>query len=242
MRTFIFIVFALCVASTAQSQLQSWNETPSSIGGPFKNFNVYSSNTALNGSFVNFNNQNNTKGKRYLFDNWATGIVIDADGNKIDSDSFYYNVDKIENNLLVTRDKKAIISVYKTQVNSFSLSDGKSTVTYDRVSYIDPNQLLILVAKNDKYSFYKLPKTKFIKSNYYTNGITESGNQFDEYKDEAVYYIATPADKKFVKVDLKKKSLKPAFANDEAKFNEYFSKNTGDINEDYIIGLVEYMK
>src|ERR1051326_4995385 len=81
---------------------QGWSDpTPGGTTGPFHNFNVYSHNTAWDGSYVNFNSIENTKGNRYLFDGWAKGNIITSKGDVIANDSFYYNLDKMSNTLLV---------------------------------------------------------------------------------------------------------------------------------------------
>src|SRR5690348_14621936 len=108
-KIFLLLAVSLFLGIIAKSQ---WTDPqPGGSIGPFKNFNVYTHNTALDGSFVNFNSIENTKGKRYLFDDWAKGSVITPKGELVNADSLYYNFDKMSNLLLITADKKNIIAV-----------------------------------------------------------------------------------------------------------------------------------
>ena len=85
----------------------------------------------------------------------------------------------------------------KKEIGTFTLTDGKQEYTFEPVDIINPLQFFAVLAKNDKYALYKLIKTKFIKADYHTNGLSESGNTYDEYKDEADYYIVSIPEKKF---------------------------------------------
>jgi hypothetical protein len=203
---------------------------------------MYSYNNALTGTFTSFNNADNTKGKRYLFDSWAKGKVTNAEGAVVVNDSFYYNLDKIQNDLIVKTGSQRIIVVDKKEIGTFTITDGKQEYTFERVDFIKPMQFFVVVAKNDKYALYKFIKTTFIKSDYHTNGLSESGKPYDEYKDEMDYYIATIADQKFQQFDLKKKSIRSAFGSISNKTEDFFSQHKSDaIDEDFLKNLVNYI-
>jgi hypothetical protein len=61
-----------------------------------------------------------------------------------------------------------------------------------------------LIAKGTKYAVYKLTTTKFVKSNYHTDGVTLTGNPYDEYIDKHKYYLVTPGNKSELIKTLKK--------------------------------------
>jgi hypothetical protein len=67
-----------------------------------------------------------------------------------------------------------------------------------------------------------------------------TGNHYDEYADENTYYVVGKTGVP-QKITLKKKSLKEAFSADPAKLNQYFSTNDGDIDDNYLKNLGDYM-
>ena len=88
-------------------------------------------------------------------------------------------------------------------------------------------------------SLYKSIKTKFEKADYTTNGMVETGKNYDEYVDEATYYVLPAGEKQVVTVELKKKSIKGAFPNEQEKVNSYLSDHRNDfINESFLIGFI----
>jgi hypothetical protein len=220
----------------------TWSDVrPAGNMGTFRNFNYYTHNTAMDGSFVNFND-NNSKGRRYLFDGWAKGKVITSTGYVIASDSIDYNFDKMNSSLLVTTNKKDIIEVNRNDISAFVLNDEKNTYEFERVDAIDVQSFLeVVTKKNDGYILYKSVKTIFEKANYQTNGISESGHTYDLYTDEFKYYVVLPDGKEFRSISLKSKSIKEAFAND-AKAIEYISAHKSDIiDEKFIKSMVEQL-
>src|SRR5437870_2401035 len=99
MNTKFFLTAAFCFLVTIINCQTTWTDTRPGGATSFHNFNMYSFNNALSGQFTNFNNTENTKGKRYLFDNWVKGNVINAQGATVVNDSFFYNLDKVQNDL-----------------------------------------------------------------------------------------------------------------------------------------------
>lgn len=242
-RIFLFTMIVLSVnISKGQHSLPGWHESGPSGLSQFKNFNVYTHNTALDGSYVNFNAIENTKGRRYLFDGWATGKVFTTNGQVFDSDSMFYNMDKMNSDLLVTTDKKNIIAVNKADIKSFILSDGKVTYTFDRIDVINPQGLLqVLVKKDNGYTLYRSITTKFQKADYHTDGLMESGKPYDEYSDQYKYFVVFPDGKGYKQVNLKGKSIKDVFKADP-KSGEFFDSNKVlPVNEEYLISLVQFL-
>jgi hypothetical protein len=69
--------------------------------------------------------------------------------------------------------------------------------------------------------------------------MVESGKNYDEYIDEATYYVLPAGEKPVVTVELKKKSIKSAFPGEQEKVNSYLSDHKNDfINESFLIGLI----
>jgi len=98
------------------------------------------------------------------------------------------------------------------------------------------------VSNGDKYKIYKAIRTSFVKSNYTTDGLTTSGNAYDEYKDEGTYYVYDVQTNDLQKITLKKKALKATFAKDGDKLNKFMTDHSSDdIDDTYLSGLGVYM-
>ncbi len=182
------------------------------------------------------------KKKQSVFDKWVNGSVITIDGKIFSGDNYLFNYDKLSGNLLLT-DKQQTVEIYSDQMKSFSLKDGDHEVHFERVDIIDKNHFFQPIVKSDaKYSLYKLLKTKFIKANYNTDGIAESGNKYDEYKDEFQYYVVLPGGASFRKMELKKKSLKDLLKEEGKKVDNYFSSHKNQpVDEGFVEGLINYL-
>jgi len=152
-----------------------------------------------------------------------------------------FNYDKMGGGLLLTRDGRSAIEVNREQVKTFTVygADGIQH-NFENVPAISKNRYVEVVEEGTKYKIYKLVKTEFVKSDYATNGLTTSGNPYDEYVDKPTYYVIGK-DGIPLQISLKKKALKEAFKEDTEKLNQFFASNSGDIDDDYLRGLGEFM-
>jgi len=190
-----------------------------------------------------FGHKEDTKGSRYLFEHWVNGYAVNNKNITINVVGYAFNYDKINSSLLVTTDKRSCIEVANADLNSFVLTDDERSYSFVHLPFINPKVFFIEIEKDAaKYALYKLIKTKFIKSNYHNDGLTESGNNYDEYADETEYYIVFPGGTSFKKIELKKKSIKEVFAAENAKVDSYFSQHKNDdFTENYLKGLVQFL-
>lgn len=199
----------------------------------------------MGGGVPVFSAQKETKGSRYLLEDWGKGSVMINNGDQLNTSSLYFNYDKIGKTLLMTSDKKILIEVNKDSLRSFSVvnPDGQE-FKFQRVPQINPGGFYQpLVQSADKYSLYKMLQTKFVKSNYKSDGLVETGTPYDEYVDTYEYYIVMPGNKAFQKLtDLKSKTIKAALSVDAAKVDSYFSQHKReDVNEIFLMGLVDFL-
>jgi hypothetical protein len=190
-----------------------------------------------------FERKAETVGNQYLFEDWVTGTVVNVDGVSF-SDGYLFNFNKMSQNLYVRlKDTSAAFLVNKHQLKSIYLTDGSHQILMERVPAIDSNFFYTTLVKGDKYSLYSLTKTKFIASNYVTNGMISSGNLYDEFKDEVTYYIVFP-DGTSKAVPAKKKSVKALFDTEKDKVDEFY-KNGDNANdpfgEAFLKSLVKYL-
>ncbi|HEX4852175.1 MAG TPA: hypothetical protein VFV08_15270, partial [Puia sp.] len=210
-------------------------------------FSQYSPSNFMNGGVISsFNTKDNTKGKRYYYDGWVRGTLVAEKGKIIKSDKYLFNLDKLNSSLLVTEDKENIIQVDKSEIRYFTLVNGSDSTNFERVDMIDPKVYLRIVTKKGSgfgYTLYKSVHTTFVKSNYVTDGLMESGNPYDEYVDAEQYYVVTPEGKEFRPISsLKAKAIKNAFKGQEKKFNEYLDQHPDqNIDELFLKGLTDYI-
>jgi hypothetical protein len=143
----------------------------------------------------------------------------------------------------MTEDFKSVIEVNKDQVKAFDLKDetGKDYI-FEQVAGINNGNFIQQLVNGQKYRLYKGINTKFVKENHVSDGMTESGNPYDEYVNEYEYYLVLPGGKDFRKLVLKKKAIKETLNMETAKVNNYLSQHADDeINEDFLIGLTLFI-
>lgn len=202
-------------------------------------YNVSSSSGTL---FPVFHPTEETRGSRYLFGDWVAGFVVSPQDSVFKNTAYGFNYDKISGELLLTQDKHQAISVDKDKIKSFTLYDAVNRPeVFEYAPDIDKTHFVQLIAGGKKYKIYKLTKTKFIKNNYHSDGMTSTGNNYDEFEDNSNYYVLNESDKKFEAITLKKKSIKAAFAKEPSKIDTFFSNYSGSIDEEYLKNLSEYM-
>ncbi len=120
--------------------------------------------------------------------------------------------------------------------------DGERYYFFEKPIFDKTHFSLALVKDFKKYSLYKSTRTKFKKSDYKSDGLTESGTPYDEYVDEATYIVVMPGGKEFNVIVFKKKALKEIFSQDAGKVNNYFSDHSDDnVDESFVTGLVNFL-
>ena len=178
-----------------------------------------------------FSSRPNTVGSQFLFADWVKGEVININGMQFTEG--LYNFNKVSQNLYVQM-KDTINTVAflvdREQLKSIYLSDGIQSFQLEKVPALDPASFYTVLAKGNKYSLYSQVKTKFIGSDFETNGIVSSGNTYDEYKDAVSYWVVF-ADGSSHEVSLKKKSIKNVFAGEKEKVDQFYKAN-GDQQQD----------
>lgn len=184
----------------------------------------------------------NIHGNRYLFDNFVHGFFINSSGDLAHAKDYKFDYDKIGGGLLLTKDNVNVMQLSWDQIKSFTLFSNKDeTFTFEKAPPIDISHYVQVISSGKKYKIYKLIKTKFVRADYVNTGVTQHGNDYDEYVDDADYYVWDVQANKAQKFTLKKKSLKEGFPNEADKVNKYVSDNKGSIDEAYLSKLGDYM-
>lgn len=187
--------------------------------------------------------QEELHGSPFLFDHWVHGYAITEQDSLVENSSYLFNYHKIEGMLLYTDDGKTTYGVYKDKAKSFVLfDDAGQQAAFERVPAIDNKHYLQVLASGSKYKIYKQLNTEFVKADFQTNGIVTTGNNYDSYVDQSIYYLVKLRDGQPKKLTLKKKAIKTAFADDGEKVNNFLSAHDSDeVDDTFLKNLGTYM-
>jgi hypothetical protein len=194
-------------------------------------------------SVPDFTTKAQTVGSQYLFETWVGGNVTDLEGHSF-SEGYLFNYNKVTQNLYIrVRDSALALLVPKEQLKQISLSDGLNSYQLQRVASLDSNQFFNVLVRGEKYSLYSLVKTRFVASEFFTNGVSSSGNPYDEFRDERIYYVQF-ANGRIQELPLKRKAVKAVFESEKEKVSAFFRNyNDADhpFDEVFLKSLVEYL-
>jgi len=183
-----------------------------------------------------------TKGSRYLLNKYARGVIVDSGNHMITDSTNLLNYDKIDGQLMIARDAKNYLEVDKEKVIAFALKTDDTSFIFLNVPILSKVNYYLLIANGSKYSAYKSVRAKFVKSNYTSNGLVETGNNYDEYVDKQIYYWVDQKNEKAGIFELKKKSIKEAFASEAAKVDAYFSLHKHeDVDDNFVKNLIVFL-
>jgi len=183
-----------------------------------------------------------TRGSRYLLNRFVSGIIVDQNYNIITDSSKLLNYDKIDGQLMITQDARNYLKVDKDKVPAFAFKAGDTSYIFMMIPLLATSNYYLLIANGKKYSAYKTIKTKFETSHYRNTGLTESGNNYDEYIDVQDYYWIDQRNNRSGQFELKRKSIKEAFSMEKEKTTEYLEMHKSDrINDNFIKNLIFYL-
>lgn len=185
-----------------------------------------------------------TVGSPYLSTTWVKGNVELSNHTQLPEPGqpLLFNFDKIHNIICaVSSDGK--ISYYPTDsILSFNLVDGNTIFSFEKIPWISGNFFLMPILKSEKgYSLYKRLFTKFLQADFSSEGYYTKGNRFDEYVDYYEYYITYPGNTLFRKLYLKEKDIRRALKDESKLLDDFFSLHDHEINEQGLIGIVQYI-
>jgi hypothetical protein len=238
------------VMYSGQTMVTPYTLTPSGMPNVHDASQAYVTSTPANtfyrmSALPAFTIKEDTRGNRYLLaDRWGQGVVVTRADSLVDNKALKFNFDKIQQNLYTTRDLNTIIELDKKEIKAFAIKDGDSVVIFDKVAAIDSSRYFIVLvpAVSRKYALYRDLRTKFVKSNYHSDGMTESGNPYDEYVDNNIYYVVLPGGIKARRLEMNKKYIKSILPEENYRVNEFFSKHRYDeINETLLKDLINYL-
>jgi hypothetical protein len=153
-----------------------------------------------------------------------------------------FNFDKINNVVYAINRESKMVFYPADSVLSFNLVDDNTVFSFEKVTWISDNFFLMPILKSDKgYSLYKRLFTRFLQADFSSEGYYSKGRKFDEYVDYYEYYITYPGNNLFRKLYLKEKDIKRALRDEIKLLDEFFTIHEHEINEQSLIGIVQYI-
>lgn len=213
------------------------------LNNTFSDYSKGQTGALYNGSTLPiYHTTEETMGSRYFSKEWNKGEVYDAKGTLLSDNTVWLNYDKMSKALLVSKDRKMMIEADGANIETFLLKDQNDLETvFKKVPAINNSDFFIYLAgKKGKYELYKSVETSFEKANYRSDGMIETGHNYDLYTDEYHYYVYFPAENVYKPVDFKKKTLEAVFNND-ANVKKYLKEENDKIDEAYLIRLVNHL-
>jgi hypothetical protein len=155
---------------------------------------------------------------------------------------FFFNFDKV-NNIVYVIDHQNKISAYPIDsISSFELVGADRDYSFQKVPWISNNFFLMPIIESEKgYSLYKRLITNLIRADYSNEGYYIKGRKFDEFVDYYEYYLTYPGNTLFQKLFLKENIVRRALRNESVLVNEFFSLHDNEMNEQNLLGMIQYI-
>jgi hypothetical protein len=185
------------------------------------------------------------KGSLLLFDKgWAHAKVELPDNKILNNDTLFFNYNKMDQTLLVTRDFRTMMTVEKDKFKSVTFYYKDSVFILKHVNDINPRDLFFELLKDDnKYSLYLNILTEFKDVNFRTNGLVSEGNSYSDLINHPIYFILFPnkQHKKLNAID--KKSILKAFSSDanKDKVEQWLSDKNPAGGEAMLMSLIVFL-
>ncbi|HTJ12666.1 MAG TPA: hypothetical protein VL547_11600 [Dinghuibacter sp.] len=236
MKHYIFSLASVLLATGGFAQMDTRDASSQAIADNFATFSSVQANgqaASTGTTILAFNHKEETKGSPYLFNRWVKGTAINSSNATVDQKGYLYNYDKLNHTLLLNVEGKYMVNVSNEDVKSFTLQGGDDgEMTFERINdvVIDGSPFFQVLVKGDagKYSLYKMTRTKFVKADYHTDGMVESGNPYDQYVDTDDYFLLMPDGKTLKLMPMKVKTMKETVAVGNQKMLDFLKEHRYD--------------
>ncbi len=189
-----------------------------------------------------FNNVKETVGSQFLFKRWVHGYIVKMNGDVIQTPALLMNYNKMTGDLFMTENQTSVMTGDKNTIKSFMLvGPDDAQYNFEMMTGISTDLYCQVISTGNKYKIYKLIKTKFIPSNYKTDGVVSTGNLYDEYADSYSYFVINLTTTAFQPLPLNKKSIKAIFAAEGTKADEYIAAHKIKQDDAWVKGFGDAM-
>lgn len=171
-------------------------------------------------------------GKNFYFDSsWVKARLLSANNTILSSDSFLFNFDKIDHRLLITTDFKRVFEIDRREFKAVLFYWRDSAYVFKHINFINDKDLFeVIISDNNKYSLYKVVRTKLVKGHYGGSGFSATNDRSsDKYLDDKEYYIFFPNREYRIIHLIKKTAIERAFKlNPDSDIVDEFLSMTGN--------------
>lgn len=191
-----------------------------------------------------FTERESDVGSIFFANKWTKGSVELSSHRRIpDPDHpLLFNFDKLNNIIyVINRDQKEW-SYPIDSVVAFELMDNGDLHSFVKIPWISNNYFLTPIYQSEKgYSLYRRLFTKYIRAAYTEAGYYSEGKKYDEYADYTEYYLTFPGNTSYRKLTLKENGIRRALKEEAALLQEYFAVHDNEINEQSLLGIIQYI-
>jgi hypothetical protein len=183
-------------------------------------------------------------GSRYLTKKWSRGNVEMWNHRRLPEGDqiLLFNYDKLDNRVYVINQYGKQWSYPIDSILGFDLVENSIIYSFEKIPWISNSFFLMSIYKSEKgYSLYKRLLTKYIRAGYTNAGYYSEGKKYDEYVDNFEYYLIYPGNNAFRKLSLKEGVIRRALKEESKLLDEFFSLHEKDINEQSLLGIVQYI-
>ncbi len=171
--------------------------------------------------------------------NWTRGSIISANNVEYKNDSFFLNLDKLSQTLLVTSNYQRFYEIDRKEIKAVTFYRGDSALVFEHIYFIDNKHLFqVIVPNGNRYCLFKLVRSVLRKKEL------SSGMQYFAYIDVPLYYVIFP-NKEYRKLrSLKRKSIAKIFGllPERGKVDDYLiAQGENYSGESYLKDLIAYL-
>ena len=173
---------------------------------------------------------------------FSHGVIVDKKMQIFNDSTYTFNYDKLTGILILTRDGRSYTELDNKLLTAFAVQDQDTSFIFMKVPIIDTENFYSLVALGNQYGVYRSVKTKLVRSDYFTSGLIERGNNYDEYIDDLKYFLVDYINRRAYMFTLDRKSIRRAIPFARSFLSKYLLQHRRDaLNEEFLVNLMEYM-
>ena len=183
-------------------------------------------------------------GNRYLAKKWSRGNVEMWNHRRLPEGDqiLLFNYDKLNDQVYVINQYGKQWSYPIDSVLGFDIVENSIIYSFEKIPWISNNYFLMSIYKSEKgYSLYKRLFVKFIRGGYTNAGYYSEGKKYDEYVEDFEYYLIYPGKTTYRKLNLKEGVIRRALKEESGLLEEFFNLHEKDINEQSLLGIIQYI-
>ncbi|SNT15222.1 hypothetical protein SAMN05421640_2536 [Ekhidna lutea] len=183
-----------------------------------------------------FNENNESVGERYLFEEWKPGSVETTDGIKLSEVELKYD---LLLDILIGKLPGGAVSLKKNNILHFSITEGGQTLNFKTLSVDDEKVFAQSIHEGKRLNLFKRHSVKLIKKDD-GNQAYGSGIAYDKYVSREEF-IVKKGNEAAISIKPSKRSVTKLLNDREEQIREFMKKNSLNVkNENELKKVFEY--